>query len=114
MGKSFRDVSAELWVRPFLGPRELGAGEVGPESFTWAIGSQRTRALLPSVDTLSGLSDKKGGHALSGAGMGSKRSVPPSCQGTTQRAVLRAEGRSAHHEGLLTEGHFPPQAAGRV
>lgn len=114
MGKSFRDVSAELWVRPFLGPRELGAGEVGPESFTWAIGSQRTRALLPSVDTLSGLSDKKGGHALSGAGMGSKRSVPPTCQGTTQRAVLRAEGRSAHHEGLLTEGHFPPQAAGRV
>lgn len=66
------------------------------------------------MDTLSGLSDQKGERELSRAGMGSERLVPPSCRGTTQRPVLRAEGRSAHYKGLLTEGHFPPQAAGHV
>ena len=91
-----------------------GLGEVPLKVSHGVIGSQRTRALLPSVDPLSGLSDQKGERALSGAGMGSERLVPPSCRGTTQRPVLRAEGRSAHHEGLLTEGHFPPHAAGRV
>lgn len=71
-----------------------------------AIRSQRTRALLPSADAFSGLSDQKGEHALSRAAMGRERSVLPNCRGTTQRSVLRADGGSAHHKGLLTEGRF--------
>ena len=41
-----------------------------------AIRSQRTRALLPSEDAFSGLSDQKGEHALS-RGSDGKRVVGP-------------------------------------